>query len=225
MRSQAYKKRARHPCARMSFLFGGARPVSESPLRSLQSQVRSSVRTSDREIARLDRDEKALLAQLKKCGSSQHIETARIKAKELVRLRAHRLRLTGLKAGLSGLSQQLGEVGASHKIQEALGKTTVMLQKLNGQLSLGGTQKMMKEFDRQTNEMATKQEFVNEALDSAFEADNEETETESAVLQVLEEAGLDEACRMQRMKTLDQSGAQEISLSSLEARLHSLRPA
>ena len=48
---------------------------------------------------------------------------------------------------------------------------------------------------------------------------------ESAVLQVLEEAGLDEACRMHRMKTADQSGAQELSLSSLEARLHSLRPA
>jgi division protein CdvB (Snf7/Vps24/ESCRT-III family) len=209
----------------MSLLFGGARPTNESPLRTLQSHVRSSVRTSDREIARLDRDEKALLAQLKKCGNSQQIETARIKAKELVRLRAHRLRLTGLKAGLSGLSQQLGEVGASHKIQEALGKTTVMLQKLNGQLSMGGAQRMMKEFERQTTEMGTKQEFVNDALDSAFEADNEEADTDSAVLQVLEEAGLDEACRMHRMKTADQSGAQELSLSSLEARLHSLRPA
>jgi division protein CdvB (Snf7/Vps24/ESCRT-III family) len=209
----------------MSFLFGGARKGNENPLRSLQTQVRSSVRASDREIAKLDRDEKVLLAQLKKCGSSQHIETARIKAKELVRLRAHRLRLTGLKAGLSGLSQQLGEVGASHKIQEALGQTTRMLQRLNGQLSVGGAQKMMKEFDRQTTEMATKQEFVNDALDSAFEADNEEADTDSAVLQVLEEAGLDEACRMQRTRANVHQGAQDLSLSSLEARLHSLRPA
>jgi len=199
--------------------------VDNNPLRSLQTQVRSGVRASDREIARLDRDEKVLLAQLKKCGSSQHLETARIKAKELVRLRAHRMRLTGLKAGLSGLSQQLGEVGASHKIQEALGKTTVMLQKLNGQLSLGGTQRLMKEFDRQTTEMSTKQEFVNDALDSAFEGDNEEVETESAVLRVFEEAGLDEACRMQRMKTSQCVGGQELSLDSLEARLNSLRPA
>lgn len=207
----------------MSFLFGGARPVSDNPLRSLQTQVRSGVRASDREISRLDRDEKVLLAQLKKCGTSQQIETARIKAKELVRLRAHRLRLNGLKAGLSGLSQQLGEVGASHKIQETLSKTTVMLQRLNGQLSLGGTQKMMKEFDRQTTEMSTKQEFVNDALDSAFEGENEEVETESAVLQVLEEAGLDEACRMQRVKTSPSTEAHDISLSSLEARLNSLR--
>jgi len=208
----------------MSFLFGGARPPGDSnPLRALQTQVRTGVRASDREIARLDRDEKALLAQLKKCGTSQQIETARIRAKELVRLRAHRLRLNGLRTGLSGLSQQLGEVGASHKIQEALGKTTVMLQKLNGQLSLAGTQKMMKEFERQTGEMSTKQELVNDAMDSAFEGDNEEVETESAVLQVLEEAGLDEACRMHRMKTSQQTGEQDISLNSLEARLHSLR--
>jgi division protein CdvB (Snf7/Vps24/ESCRT-III family) len=183
------------------------------------------VRASDREIARLDRDEKVLLAQLKKCGSSQHIETARIKAKELVRLRAHRLRLNGLKAGLSGLSQQLGEVGASHKIQEALGKTTVMLHKLNEQLSLGGTQKMMREFEVQTTQMSTKQEFVNDALDSVFEGDNEQVETDSAVLQVFEEAGLDEACRMQRMKTSEHAGGHDLSLDSLEARLNSLRPA
>ena len=220
-----YKKTTRLSVRPMSFLFGGALNKNESPLRSLQTQVRSSVRASDREIARLDRDEKVLLAQLKKCGSSQHIETARIKAKELVRLRAHRLRLNGLKAGLSGLSQQLGEVGASQKIQETLGKTTMMLQKLNGQLSLGGTQRMMKEFDRQTTEMATKQEFVNDALDSVFETDNEEVETESAVLRVLEEAGLDEACRMHSMKTSERPGAQDLSLSSLEARLNSLRPA
>lgn len=209
----------------MSFLFGGGRTVNDNPLRSLQTQVRSSVRASDREIARLDRDEKVLLAQLKKCGSSQHIETARIKAKELVRLRAHRLRLNGLKAGLSGLSQQLGEVGASHKIQEALGKTTVMLHKLNEQLSLGGTQKMMREFEVQTTQMSTKQEFVNDALDSVFEGDNEQVETDSAVLQVFEEAGLDEACRMQRMKTSEHAGGHDLSLDSLEARLNSLRPA
>ena len=205
----------------MSFLFGGARTTSDNPMRALQSQVKSSMRTSDREIARLEREEKVLMAQLKKCGSSQHIETARIKAKELVRLRAHRLRLTGLKAGLSGLSQQLGEVGASHKIQEALGKTTVMLQKLNGQLSLGGTQRMMREFDRQTTAV-----FVNDALDSVFEGDNEEVETDSAVLQVLEEAGLDEASRMQRVRAQgDPVGAQDASHTSLEARLKSLRTA
>lgn len=209
----------------MSFLFGGGRSTTESPLKTLQNQVRSSVRASEREILRLDRDEKVLLTQLKKCGSTQQIETARLKAKELVRLRAHRMRLTGLKAGLSGLSQQLGEVGTSHKIQEALGKTTEMLQRLNGQLSLVSTQRLMKEFDRQTNEMSAKQEIVNDALESTFEGDNEVAETESAVLQVLEEAGLEEACRMHRVKTQDPSvEAQDITSSSLETRLHSLRP-
>lgn len=208
----------------MSFLFGGGRSTSENPLRTLQTQVRSSVRTSDREIARLDREEKVLLNQLKKCGTAQHIETARLKAKELVRLRAHRLRLTSLKAGLSGLSQQLGEVGTSHKIQEALGKTTEMLQRLNGQLSLVSTQRLMRDFDRQTSEMSAKQEIVNDALESTLEGDNEIAETEDAVLQVLEEAGLEEACRMHRVKS-QESGAigHDTSNSSLESRLHSLR--
>lgn len=205
----------------MSFLFGGARAVPENPLRALQSQVRSGVRASDREIARLDREEKALMTQLTKFGRAQMLDSARLKAKELVRLRAHRLRLTGLRAGLTGLCQQLGEVGTSHKIQETLGKTTDMLQKLNTQMSLQGTQRLMKEFERQTTLMSTKQELVDDALESAFEGDTEQADTESAVLQVLEEAGLEVACKM---KGVSASGpVSDIDATALESRLHSLR--
>ena len=207
----------------MSFLFGGARATPDNPLRALQSQVRSSVRASDREIARLDREERFLMTQLKKLGNVQQIDSARLKAKELVRLRAHRVRLTGLKAGLSGLSQQLGEVGTNHKIQETLGKTTEMLQKLNGQLSLVNTQRLMTEFERQTSVMAAKQEIVDDALEMAFEGDNEQAETESAVLQVLEEAGLEAACKMKSVSANDRALMQGIDDSALESRLNSLR--
>lgn len=206
----------------MSVIFGGGKTTPENPMRTLQSQVRQSVRASDREIMRIDREEKALLGQLKKCGNAQQIEAARLKAKELVRLRAHRMRLTGLKAGMSGLSQQLSEVGSSHRIQATLAQTTSMLQKLNGQLSLVATQRLMREFERQTSMMTDKQAMVDDALESAFETDNEQAETESAVSQVLEEAGLDVACRMHSVRPTG-APAQDISDSALESRLNSLR--
>jgi len=209
----------------MSILFGGGKATSEKrdPLRNLQTQVRTSVRASDREIMRIDREEKALLAQLKKCGGAQQIETARLKAKELVRLRAHRTRLTGLKAGLSGLSQQLSEVGSSHRIQATLAQTTGMLQKLNGQLSMVATHRLMREFDRQTTMMTDKQAMVDDALESAFETDNEQAETELAVARVLEEAGMDEALRMHSSRPVCAPAAQDLSDGALEMRLNALR--
>ena len=206
----------------MAFLFGGAREAgAKNPIRDLQTQVRGSVRASDRELLRIEREEKALLAQLKKCGSAERIDEARVKARELVRVRAHRARLSGLKTGLSGLARQLGEMGSSHRMQETLAQTTLMLQRLNGQLGLAGTQRMMMEFERQSSQLSAKQEVVDDALESAFEADNEQADADDAVLRVLEEAGLEEACRVFRFKTQQPDG--EPSIEDLDSRLRAIR--
>lgn len=210
----------------MACVFGGQKPEAGNPLKCLQAQLRQSLRASDREVMRIDRDEKLLMKQLRACASTQHIETARLKAKELVRLRAHRLRLTGLKAGLSGLSQQINEVGSSQRIASTLAQTTQMMQKMNSQLSLVATHRLMKEFERQTAIITDKQGVIDDTLESAFETDNEQEQTEAAVSRVLEEAGLGEAHRMGSVTgTAHKSllSSHDISDGALESRLNSLR--
>jgi len=180
----------------MAFLFGGARPSGMDSLRNFTSQTRASVRGIERELKKVDTQEASLLRQLKKCGQTQAIDEATAKARELVRLRGHRKRLQGLRANMVGMAQELSEVGASQKTQEMIGKTTHMLQRLNEQLNVAGTHRLMVEFERQSVEMSSKQEIVDDALDTAFTTENEAGLSEEAVRGVLEEAGFDEAARL-----------------------------
>ena len=204
----------------MAFIFGGARPSGMDSLRSFTSQTRASVRSTERELKKVDTQEASLLRQLKKCVLAQAIDEATAKAKELVRLRGHRKRLQALRANMVGMAQELSEVSTSQKTQEMIGKTTHMLQRLNEQLNAGGTQRLMIEFERQSIEMSSKQEIVDEALDTAFTTDNEAQASEDAVRGVLEEAGFDEASKLARSMP---GSARAVSDPSLEELFRALK--
>ena len=69
----------------MAFLFGGSRPSGQDSLRDYQRRIAGSARGMEREIGKLDRQEKQLLRELSKYGAEGKIELATTKAKEMVR--------------------------------------------------------------------------------------------------------------------------------------------
>ena len=180
----------------MAFLFGRARPSGKDNLRDFQRQVSGSARGTGREVDRLAIQEKQMLAEIKKRGVQQDITGAHQKAKELIRLRQHKSRLTSMQMNLSGLSQELSQVNSSQKTAELMAKTTVMLQALNSTLDVRGVYGMLKEFEKQNTVMKEKQEVLNETLDDAFEADDEEVASGAALDQILQEVGLDSMLKM-----------------------------
>ena len=177
----------------MAFLFGGGRPAqTDGGVRECERGVRRNVRGTEREMARLDAQEGRLLRELKACGVKRDLEGARGKARELVRLRAHRGRMASLRSNMVGLAQELGEIGASQRIQETVGGTALMLSKLNAQLDLASASRLVAAFERESSQMEMKQEVLHDALESAFEAEGEKAMTEEAVEQVMVEAGLED---------------------------------
>ena len=198
----------------MAFLFGGARQPEN--LKDFQRQVSSSARGSGREVEKLMGQEKAMLGEIKKRGKLNDLIGAQQKAKELIRLRAHKSRLVSMQTNLTGLSQELGQVHTSQKTAELMGKTTRMLQLLNTGLDVRGVYSMLREFEKQNVLMKEKQEVLNETLDSAFEADDEQEASDNALEQVMQEVGLD--IRMGAV-AVDRPVAE----SDLEGRLERLR--
>lgn len=209
----------------MAFLFGGSRPSGKDSLRDYQRQIASNARGMDREVARLDLQEKSLQRDLAKCAAENKIDTATIKAREMVRLRAHRTRVQSMKGHMTGLAQQLQTVQSTTKIQETIATTARMLQGLNARFDAGSVARMLAEFEKQNILMANKQEVVEDTLDCTFEVDGEQEATNEAVLTVLQEAGLDV---QNRLKGPTGGGmAQQAVLDdgeSFEARLQRLRP-
>jgi charged multivesicular body protein 2A len=202
----------------MAFLFGGGRPSGQDSLRDYQRKIAGSARGMGREIAKLDAQEKLMLKELAKCGAEGKLEVATTKAKEMVRLRAHRGRLYTMKGNMAGLAQQLQTVQSSAKIQETIALTARMLQGLNARFDAPSVARMLAEFEKQNALIAHKQEVVDDTLDSAFEVDGEGDATNDAVLDVLQEAGLD--LRNRLGPTGSRAGE---DVEDLDARLQRLR--
>jgi charged multivesicular body protein 2A len=203
----------------MAFLFGGARPSGKDSLRDYQRRIAGSARGMAREIDRLDAQEKRLQRELTKCGAEGQLEMATTKAKEMVRLRAHRTRLYTMKGNMTGLAQQLQTVQSTSKIQETIALTAKMLQGLNARFDAPSVARMLAEFEKQNALIASKQELVEDTLDSAFEVDGELDATSEAVLDVLQEAGLDLRGRLGKAGVGSSASADE----DLDARLQRLR--
>ncbi len=144
---------------------------------------------------------------------------ATTKAKEMVRLRAHRTRLYTMKGNMTGLAQQLQTVQSTSKIQETIALTAKMLQGLNARFDAPSVARMLAEFEKQNALIASKQELVEDTLDSAFEVDGELDATSEAVLDVLQEAGLDLRGRLGKAGVGSSASADE----DLDARLQRLR--
>jgi division protein CdvB (Snf7/Vps24/ESCRT-III family) len=180
----------------MAFLFGGARQASSNTARDYQRKAASSARAMEREISRMDAKEAGLQRELARCAKDSTLEATAVKAKEIVRLRAHRGRLTTVKGHMTGLAQQLQSVQATGRIQETMAETTQMLMSMNSRFDAGSVARMITEFERQNAHMQAKQELIDDALDSGFEADGEQDECNSAVVDVLTEAGLDAQARL-----------------------------
>lgn len=206
----------------MAFLFGGGRPASQDSLRDYQRRIAGGARGMEREIRRQDAQEKTLVRELAKCARENNIEVATSKARELVRLRAHRARLYTMKGHMTGLSQQLQTVQSSARMQETLAATARMLHSLNARFDAPSVARMLADFEKQNALIANKQEIVDDTLDSAFEVDGEADATNDAVLDVLQGVGLDLRGTLGRACG---GGAASLTMEDdLDERLQRLRP-
>ena len=205
----------------MAVFFGGARKQNNDSVRDFQRKVASNARGVDRDIARLDQQETVLQRALAGCAKdSSKLDVATAKAQEIVRLRAHRGRLYTVKAHMTGLSQQLQTVQTSGKIQETIAVTGQMLAALNGKFDAAAIARMLADYERQNMQMTAKQELVDDALESGFEADGEREDCNQAVADVLTEAGLDIAAKLARREPVVTAAESDIA-----ARLERLRVA
>ncbi len=174
----------------MAFLFGGASPKARSPLREQQAALHRGIRDSTREDARAGLEERRLGEEIKRHAAQGHVDLCMVRAKELVRVRAHRTRLATMRGHMTGLTHQLGAFQGTQRMAEVLAKTALALRGINRQMDPRAVQSMLLEYERQSGLMAASQEVVEEGLDGVLEMDNEQDATDSAVADVLRDLGL-----------------------------------
>jgi len=87
------------------------------------------------------------------------------------------------------VARQTGEMARN------FGQVSAVLSKVNDSANVHDFMKTMKEYERQSNIMSTKQEYMSDAIDSAMDEDVEESE--EVVKAVLDEVNLGYLSRME----------------------------
>lgn len=207
----------------MSFLFGGAPQTKKDPVRDYQKDLRHATRSMEREDIKAAIQEKNLIASITKHAKEQRMDLCKIKAKELVRLRAHRSRLTTMKGHMATLAQQLSTVQGAKVMQETMAKTTHLLRNLNARLDAKAIHRMLMEYERQSATFSDGQEILEQTLDGMFEAEDEQSATDEAVSVIFDELGLEMALDLKTCTAKQAPAATAIGEEDLEARLQKLR--
>ncbi|GAB1606778.1 charged multivesicular body protein 2a-like [Argonauta hians] len=172
----------------MDWLFGHKK-TPEQMLRQNQRALNKAVRELDREKNKMEADEKKIINNIKKMAKEGQMDAVKIMAKDLVRTRHYVKKFILMKANIQAVSLKIQTLRSNNAMAQAMKGVTRAMQTMNKQLKLPQIQKIMMEFEKQSEMMDMKEEMINDAIDDAMGEDDEE-ESDAIVSQVLDELGL-----------------------------------
>lgn len=173
----------------LEWLFG-RRMTPEEMLRQNQRALNRAMRDLDREKAKMEQQEKKIIMDIKKMAKEGQMDSVKIMAKDLVRTRKYVKKFMLMKANIQGVSLKIQTLRSQNSMAEAMKGVTKAMQNMNRQMNLPQIQRILQEFEKQSEIMDMKEEIMNEAMDDAMEDDGDEEETDAVVSQVLDELGL-----------------------------------
>ncbi|KAL0044452.1 hypothetical protein WJX82_007425 [Trebouxia sp. C0006] len=173
----------------MSWLFGKKKSPQEL-LRENKRMLDKAIRELDRERMALQNQEKKVIAEIKKTAKQGQMDAVKVMAKSLVRNRHAVTKMYGLKSQLQAVSLRIQTLKSTQAMADAMRGATKAMGAMNKQMNLPALSNIMREFDRQNERMEMTSEMMGDAVDDAFEGEDEEDESNELVSQVLDEIGV-----------------------------------
>lgn len=173
----------------MEWLFGKKMSPDEM-MRKNQRALNKAMRDLDREKMKMEQQEKKIIADIKKLAKENQMDAVKIMAKDLVRTRRYVRKFMLMKANIQAVSLKIQTLKSQNAMGEAMKGVTKAMTNMNRQLNLPQIQKILHEFEKQSEIMDMKEEMINDAMDDAMEDEGDEEETDAIVSQVLDELGL-----------------------------------
>ncbi|XP_038047107.1 charged multivesicular body protein 2a-like [Patiria miniata] len=173
----------------MSFLFGRKKTPAEM-LKQNQRALNRAMRELDRERSRLEGQEKKVIADIKKMAKQGQMDAVKVMAKDLVRTRRYVKKFIMMRANIQAVSLKIQTLKSNQTMTDAMKGVTKAMQTMNRQLKLPQIQKIMMEFEKQSEILDMKEEMMNDAVDDALGDEDDEEESDAIVSQVLDELGL-----------------------------------
>lgn len=173
----------------MEWLFG-KKLSPEELLRKNQRALNKAMRDLDRERQKMEQQEKKIINDIKKLAKEGQMDAVKIMARDLVRTRRYVKKFMLMKANIQAVSLKIQTLRSQNAMAQAMKGVTKAMASMNRQLNLPQIQRILQEFEKQSEIMDMKEEIMNDAIDDAMEGDDDEEESDAVVNQVLDELGL-----------------------------------
>eukprot|EP00116_Pleurobrachia_bachei_P009710 sb/3469972/ len=213
----------------MSFLFGRKKSPEEM-LKQNQRALNRAIRDLDRERVKLERQEKQIIADIKKMAAQGEMAAVKIMAKDLVRTRRYVKKFIMMKANIQAVSLKITTLKSQGAMANAMKGVTKAMGAMNKQMNMPQMQKIMMEFEKEADMMDMKEDMMNDIVDDVMGAEEDEEESDQLVNQVLDELGLSLNDELNSMPMASGSvgGKEKVAKPSgaddeLQARLDNLR--
>uniref|UniRef100_A0A0N5C583 Charged multivesicular body protein 2a n=1 Tax=Strongyloides papillosus TaxID=174720 RepID=A0A0N5C583_STREA len=173
----------------MKALFGKRENPSET-LRKNQRCLNKAIRELDREKSRLEAEEKKIIVEIQKMAKMNQMDSVRVMAKQLVRTRNYCKRFSMMKANIQTVSLKIATLKSQDSMAAAMKGVTIAMKKMNNRMNLPQIQKIMMDFEKQTNIIDMKGEILDDAVDDTMGDIDDPEESEGIVNQILDEMGI-----------------------------------
>merc|ERR1712211_93879 len=118
------------------------------------------------------------------------MDAVKIMAKDLVRTRRYIKKFMLMRANIQAVSLKIQTLKSQSAMAQAMKGVTKAMGNMNKQMKLPEIQKIMMEFEKQSEIMDMKGEMMEDAIDDVMGDEEDEEESDAIVNQVLDELGL-----------------------------------
>mmetsp|Transcript_47477 Transcript_47477/g.148491 ORF Transcript_47477/g.148491 Transcript_47477/m.148491 type:complete len:156 (+) Transcript_47477:1280-1747(+) len=147
----------------------------EQDIKEVAKQQGREIKKNEREIERekmaLQREERQLVIEIKKAAKEGQDKIVKTLAKQLVRVREQQNRMTSMKSQVQGVRNSMTLAASQQKMVQSMAGISKAMGKMNAQVDIEQMNRVMQEFQRESEISDSKQDMLDEALESMFDED------------------------------------------------------
>merc|ERR1712014_431858 len=138
-------------------------------IRENKRMIDRAIREMDRERVEMEQQEKKVIADIKKTAKTGQMDAVKVMAKDLVRTRNHIKKFMLMKANMQAVSLKMTTMKSQNTMAQSMKGVTKAMGRMNKSMNLPQIQKIMAEFQKQSEMMEMKGEMMDDAIDDAMD--------------------------------------------------------
>jgi len=144
-----------------------------------KSALERNVRALEAEQRSMEREGERLLSEAKAAAKRGRLDEAKLKAKRIAQTRRHAMRYANLAMQLREIASQITVATSTHMLGESMRNAAAVMRQVNSSLNPMGLRQTVVAFEKQTSELATADEMLQDTLDGALGSEDNEAGEDS----------------------------------------------